>query len=71
MAAVGPITSTSANRHGEAPCVDGQSDLEVDVWLDEGVLPEATPSTLVHVEQRRILRRGDLAEAVAAVLEAH
>jgi L-threonylcarbamoyladenylate synthase len=66
--AVGPITSTSANRHGEPPCVDGHCSLAVDVQVNEGLLPLAPPSTLVHVGQGRILREGALSQSVAAFI---
>ena len=63
--AVGPITSTSANRTGQAPPRRAQAvDLQVDAVVDGGELPEALASTLVHVAQRRVLRRGLLADEV-------
>jgi len=63
--AVGPITSTSANSHGEAP-VELPSDLKfpVDAVVDVGRLPAARPSTLVHVERGLVLREGDLVAEV-------
>ncbi|MCP4808631.1 MAG: L-threonylcarbamoyladenylate synthase [Proteobacteria bacterium] len=68
--AVGPITSTSANRHGEPPWVRVRPGLEVDAVVDAGRLADADPSTLVHVAERRILRRGATAERVEALLAA-
>ncbi|HOE67377.1 MAG TPA: L-threonylcarbamoyladenylate synthase [Candidatus Hydrogenedentes bacterium] len=56
----GPITSTSANRSGEAPAstlagfaLDG-----VDAAIDVGALPPSAPSTVYHVAARRVLREG-------------
>ena len=65
--AVGPITSTSANAHGEPPprrCPE----LPVDHRVDLGELPFAEASTLVHVAERRILRAGALAHRVERLL---
>ncbi len=69
VAAVGPITSTSANRHG-APPIKTPSDLEfsVDAVIDMGVLPSRSPSTLVEVSTGRILRRGAGVERVRAAM---
>ena len=68
VAAVGPITSTSANRHGEAPWREVHGGLAVDAVWDAGRLPQAASSTLVDVANRRILRRGETAERVAQLL---
>ncbi|MCB9758453.1 MAG: L-threonylcarbamoyladenylate synthase [Alphaproteobacteria bacterium] len=67
--AAGPITSTSANRHGEPPllALDGHA-LAVDAVLDVGPLAPAQPSTLVLCPQRRVLRAGALAAQVEALL---
>jgi len=65
--AVGPITSTSANLHGEPPPRSMPS-LDVDAVIDHGALAFAEPSTLVHVGERRVLRRGALAHRVERLL---
>jgi L-threonylcarbamoyladenylate synthase len=63
--AVGPITSTSANLHGQPPPRSvGEVALAVDAIVDGGELPLAQASTLVHVASRRLLRRGALADVV-------
>lgn len=67
--AVGPITSTSANLHGEDPARSPPS-LDVDATVDVGELPYAEPSSLVHVAERRVIRRGALAHRVEAILAA-
>jgi L-threonylcarbamoyladenylate synthase len=59
-----PLTSTSANRAGEAPARtigEIQQQLEgVDLFLDAGELPESQPSTVVDVSGAipRVLRSG-------------
>jgi len=59
-----PLTSTSANRAGEAPARtvgEIQQQLEgVDFFLDAGELPESQPSTVVDVSGAipRVLRSG-------------
>jgi len=66
--AVGPITSTSANRTGEAPVVSAaKNELDVDAIMDVGPINGGTPSTIVHYEAG-ILRAGTLSAAVEEVL---
>lgn len=66
--AVGPITSTSANRTGEPPLTDGRCRLAVDVVIDVGPLQAEAPSTLVDVARGRVLREGRLAPAIRQML---
>ena len=63
--AVGPITSTSANRTGEVPVlkIDGQA-FAVDAILDVGEIEPSLPSTMVH-HSGKIIRRGALADEVS------
>ncbi len=70
VAAVVPITSTSANRHG-APPIETPSALEfsVDAVIDVGILPPCSPSTLVDSRSGRILREGAGVERVRAALD--
>lgn len=63
----GPITSTSANRHGSpAPttCEDAQDQLgaSVDIYLDAGPTPVGQESTVVDLRgpKAKILRQGAL-----------
>ncbi|MED5373141.1 MAG: Sua5/YciO/YrdC/YwlC family protein [Myxococcota bacterium] len=71
IAAVGPITSTSANLHGEPPLRDpGACPFPVDAVIDQGVLPERPPSTLVDWDAGVILRAGAQAERVRELLAA-
>ena len=69
--AVGPITSTSANRHGDPPArsLEGLA-LPVDAAIDVGALPPASPSTLVDGRTGQILREGDLAPEIRRLLAA-
>ena len=68
--AVGPVTSTSANRTGEPPVLRAQdAPFSVDAVVDDGPLLPAAPSTLVHFSGR-ILRRGGLADEIDSFLEA-
>ncbi len=61
VAALGPITSTSANRSGEPPLLDpADLQLEVDAVIDVGVLPESPPSTIVRGDSGAVLRAGAL-----------
>ncbi len=64
---VGPLTGTSANRHGaapstEAPTAAGSLEGEPDVVLDSGTLPGGLPSTLVDLTgpEPRVLRTGSV-----------
>jgi L-threonylcarbamoyladenylate synthase len=75
--AIGPVPTTSANRHGEAPALDGGSVLaalgdRLDLLVDGGRAPGGTSSTVVDcsVGPPRILRSGAIpAAALAAVLD--
>jgi len=63
-----PITATSANVSGEPdPATPGEVRVPYDLLVDGGSLP-GTPSTVVDLVERRILRRGARAEEVAAYL---
>ena len=62
---VGPLTGTSANRHGDPPCTEVDGALrslaeEPDLVLDAGPTPGGEPSTLVDLAtaRPRILRAG-------------
>ena len=57
--AVGPVTSSSANRSGEPPIRDpARCALPVDAVLDGGVLPPSPGSTLVRGDTGEVLREG-------------
>jgi L-threonylcarbamoyladenylate synthase len=65
--AIGPITATSANRHGRpapATCEDAQGELGdlVDLYIDGGPAPLGGESTVVDLSgvRPRILRQGKL-----------
>lgn len=62
---VGPLTGTSANRHGEPPCTTVEEALSSlvgtpDLVLDSGTTAGGEPSTMVDLtaEEPRVLRRG-------------
>jgi L-threonylcarbamoyladenylate synthase len=62
---IGPVTATSLNRAGQAPCVDPDEavrlfDREVDLLVDGGRTPGGLPSTLLDatVDPPRLVRRG-------------
>jgi L-threonylcarbamoyladenylate synthase len=64
----GPLTGTSANRHGSPPCVDPDEALASvleppDLLLDGGRTPGGAASTLVDLTgaEPRVLREGALA----------
>lgn len=68
LARVGPITGTSANRSGEAPCADADAAEarlggEIDVLVDGGATPGGPPSTLLDAtrEPAVVLRPGAFA----------
>lgn len=70
LAAVGPVVSTSANRHGEPAItrVDqarAQFGRDVDAYVDVGPL-EGPPSTVVDARGGRpkVIREGSLARAI-------
>lgn len=65
LAAVGPVTGTSANRAGEpalatADAVATLAGAEIDLLIDGGATPGGLPSTIVDARERppRVLRRG-------------
>jgi L-threonylcarbamoyladenylate synthase len=68
LAAIGPVTGTSANRSGAPPLADADDVLEafgsdVDFLVDGGPAPGGEPSTIVDAtrEPPRILRAGAFA----------
>jgi len=64
-----PITATSANiTGGRDPVAPAECHVHHDFLIDAGRLP-GTPSTVVDIGKRTILRRGAMADAVAAFLE--
>lgn len=66
LSVTGPLTGTSANRAGEAPCVEASEvarvcDPAVDLIVDAGPTAGGLPSTLLDVTARpRLLREGAL-----------
>jgi L-threonylcarbamoyladenylate synthase len=63
-----PITATSANLSGEPdPATPGEVRVPYDLLVDGGSLP-GTPSTVVDLVDRRVLRRGTLADEVSDYL---
>ncbi|MDZ4857731.1 MAG: L-threonylcarbamoyladenylate synthase [Candidatus Hydrogenedentes bacterium] len=60
-----PITSTSANRSGDAPSAHfEQQDLTgVDLYIDAGPLAASTPSTVYDPDEGIIYRHGAISEA--------
>lgn len=61
----GPLTGTSANRHGDPPCVEPRAALASlaagpDLLLDGGPTAGGAPSTVVDLtgEEPRVLRQG-------------
>lgn len=55
-----PITATSANQSGaKDPVTPGECHVHYDVLIDGGILP-GTPSTVVDLVNRRIVREGAL-----------
>ena len=71
----GPLTGTSANRSGQAPCltaeeVDASLGQDVDLILDTGPAPGNRPSTLLSVvDEPAILRAGPVSgEEIQRVL---
>jgi L-threonylcarbamoyladenylate synthase len=64
-----PITATSANvSGGRDPVIPEEVMVPYDLLVDGGTLP-GTPSTVVDLVERRILRRGALAEEVEDYLK--
>ncbi len=70
VAAVGPITSTSANLPGEPPVVEpSASPLSVDAAVNVGTLAPSRASTVVRADTGIVLREGAIpAREVAAAL---
>ena len=67
--AVGPITSTSANRTGEPPLLDVKNHgLDVDAVVDCGAIAPSEASTMYHLK-KGILRRGSLAPSLERFLD--
>jgi len=63
-----PITATSANISGEKdPVSPSEVRVPYDLLVDGGILP-GLPSTVVDLVEKRILRRGALAEEVGGYL---
>ncbi|MDH7510737.1 MAG: L-threonylcarbamoyladenylate synthase [Methanolinea sp.] len=63
-----PITATSANIHGARdPVTPDECHVPHDILLDAGRLP-GTPSTVVDLASRKIIRRGAMEAEVAAFL---
>jgi L-threonylcarbamoyladenylate synthase len=63
-----PITATSANLHGaKDPATPDECTVPRDFFIDGGRLP-GTPSTVVDLVNRTILRRGVRAEQVERLL---
>jgi tRNA threonylcarbamoyl adenosine modification protein (Sua5/YciO/YrdC/YwlC family) len=65
---VGPLTGTSANRHGEAPCTEPDEALASlvmppELVLDGGATPGGSATTVVDLraDEARVLRVGELA----------
>ena len=64
-----PITATSANLHGaKDPQTPDECMVPRELFIDGGRLP-GTPSTVVDLRNKLILRRGTQAEAVEAFLK--
>jgi L-threonylcarbamoyladenylate synthase len=63
-----PITATSANIHGARdPVTPDECHVPHDILLDAGRLP-GTPSTVVDLTSRKIIRRGAMEAEVIAFL---
>jgi L-threonylcarbamoyladenylate synthase len=59
-----PITATSANQSGaKDPLTPGECHIPYDILIDGGILP-GTPSTVVDLVNRRIIREGALISEV-------
>ena len=63
-----PVTATSANLHGaKDPQVPEECTVRHDFLIDGGRLP-GTPSTVVDLPDRKIIRAGTQVDAIAAFL---
>jgi L-threonylcarbamoyladenylate synthase len=63
-----PITATSANLHGaKDPASPDQCTVPRDLFIDGGRLP-GTPSTVVDLVNKRILRSGVLSDKIGQYL---
>ena len=70
IAAVGPITSTSANLHGQEPILSPeQCPVAVDAVVSDGPRQDSLPSTMLDLRARVVLREGAGVEAARAFLE--
>ena len=66
-----PITSTSANISGEvSPTTAEMVNVPHDYMIDGGALP-GTPSTVVNLAERKIVRPGAMLDDVASFLKEH
>lgn len=66
-----PITATSANLHGaKDPVTPDECTVPRELLIDGGRLP-GTPSTVVDLVERKIVRRGAQAEQVERFLAGH
>jgi len=64
-----PITATSANLHGTRdPVTPDDCHVPYDILLDAGRLP-GTPSTVVDIHNRKIIRKGAMETEVTAFLQ--
>jgi L-threonylcarbamoyladenylate synthase len=64
-----PITATSANLHGaKEPQTEDECTVPRELFINGGRLP-GTPSTVVDLINKRIVRRGAQADAVEAYLK--
>jgi len=65
VSVVGPITSTSANVHGQPPVgVPGDLAFEVDAIVDVGRLPVSEPSALLDSRNGALIREGGLSDDI-------
>ncbi len=68
--ALGPLTSTSANLHGQPPILDPAAcPVAVDAVIDDGPRKDSPPSTMVDLRARSVLREGAGLAAARAFLE--
>ena len=65
---VGPLTSTSANLHGQPPMIEVDDSIEVDAVLDIGPLPPTVPSTIVNGVTGEVIRPGANVQEVKRAL---
>jgi L-threonylcarbamoyladenylate synthase len=66
-----PITATSANLSGaKDPVIPDECNVAHDYLIDGGMLP-GTPSTVVDISERRIIRAGAQVEQVIGYFSSH